>query len=151
MPRDELVSSLGNRCETWHMIVAPGQPLPRRSISQRAIHGFGGKESFAIRLDERYRMLELFNWNFWEPCSGLLISGIIHFASGDFAPAFDPSFAKMTLAIPNHERFWRRMRNEGAWFVGHLNGPTFNAQRITSNSEIPIESWTFYIGRWALH
>jgi hypothetical protein len=52
MPRDEFVSSLGNPCETWDMIVAPRQPFPRRSISQRAIHGFGSKERFTIWLDE---------------------------------------------------------------------------------------------------
>src|SRR5215813_14416268 len=107
------------------MIVAPRQPLPRRSIPQRAIYGVGSKEGFAIRCDERYLTLKLFDWNFREPRGCLLISSIIHFASSDFAPTFDPSFAKMTLAIPNHERFWRRMGNEGAWFVGHLNGPTF--------------------------
>jgi hypothetical protein len=111
MPRDELVSGLGNACEPRNVIVAPRQPFPRGSISQRPIHGFSGKEGFAIRLDECNRTLELFDWNFWEPRCCLLIGGIIHFASGDFAPTFDPPLAKMTLTIPNHERLWRWIRN----------------------------------------
>jgi hypothetical protein len=111
MPRDEFVSGLGNPCETKDVIVAPRQPFPRRSISQRAIHGFGGEEDFAIRLDERHCTLELFDWNFGESRCCLLISGIIHFANGDFAPTFDPPLAKMTRTIPNHERLWRRVRN----------------------------------------
>src|SRR4029453_6835350 len=134
MPRDEFVSGLGNPCETRDVIVAPRQPFPRRSISQRTIHGFGGKEGFAIRVDERYRTLELFDWNFREPRSCLLISAIIHFASSDLAPAFDPPLAKMTLAIPNHERFWRRVRNAKMFALLHKR-PTSNVQRPTSNSE----------------
>src|SRR6266496_2799520 len=134
MPRDEFVSSLGNPCETRDVIVAPRQPFPRRSISQRAIHRFGGKERFAIRLDKRSRTLELVDWNFGEPRGCLLIRGIIHLASGDFAPAFDPPLAKMTLAIPNHERFWRRVRN-AKMFASLHKRPTSNVQHPTSNSE----------------
>src|SRR6267378_8060482 len=112
MPRDEFVSGLGNACEPRNVIVAPRQPFPRGSTSQRAIHGFSGKGGFAIRLDECNRTLELFDWNFREPRCCLLIRGIIHFASGDFAPTFDPPLAEMALTIPNHERLWRWIRNE---------------------------------------
>src|SRR6266496_4078420 len=107
MPRDEFVSGLRNPCETRDVIVAPCQPFARRTISQRAIHGFSGKEGFAIRLDERNRALELVDWNFGKPRGCFLIGGVIHFARGDFAPTFDPPLAKKTLAIPNHERSWR--------------------------------------------
>src|SRR2546430_12339346 len=86
MVGDEFVSSLGNCCEARPVIVAPRQPFPRRSISQRAIHGFRSKAGFAIRLDECNGTLELFDWNFGEARGCLLISSIIHFACGDFAP-----------------------------------------------------------------
>ena len=134
MPRDEFVSGLRNPCETRDVIVAPCQPFARRTISQRAIHGFSGKEGFAIRLDERNRALELVDWNFGKPRGCFLIGGVIHFARGDFAPTFDPPLAKKTLAIPNHERSWRRVRNAEVRFVSHQR-PTSNAQRPTSNSE----------------
>jgi hypothetical protein len=104
MASDKFVSGLRNSCETGDVIVAPRQPFPRRSISQRAIHAFGAKEGFAIWLDEYDRAFELFDWNIGEPRGCLLIGGIIHFATSDFAPTFDPSFAKMTFAIPNDER-----------------------------------------------
>ncbi len=84
MPRDEFVSGLRNPCETRDVIVAPCQPFARRTISQRAIHGFSGKEGFAIRLDERNRALELVDWNFGKPRGCFLIGGVIHFARGDF-------------------------------------------------------------------
>jgi hypothetical protein len=145
MPRDESVSGLGNDCEPRNVIVAPRQPFPRGSTSQRAIHGFSGKEGFAMRLDECNRTLELFDWNFWEPRCCLLIGSIIHFASGDFAPTFDPPLAKMTLAIPNHERLWRWIRNAEVRFVSHQR-PTSNVQHPTSNSEsvlLGVEHWTF--------
>ena len=111
MPRDEFVSGLGDGSETRNVIVAPHQPFPRGSISQRPIYGFGGKEGFAIRLDKCDCTLKLFDWNFRESRRYLLIRCVIHLASGDFAPTFDPAFAKMTLTIPNHERIWRWIRN----------------------------------------
>src|SRR5882724_12224686 len=119
MPRDEFVSGLGDSSETRNVIVAPPQPFPRGSISQRPIHGFGGKEGFAIRLDKCNRSLKLFDWNFREPRRSLLIGGIIHFTGGDFAPTFDPPLAKMTLTVPNHERLWRPVRNAEVRFVSH--------------------------------
>src|SRR5262245_4346173 len=119
MSRNEFVSGLGNSCEPRNVIVAPGQPFPRGAISQRAVDGFGGEEGFTIRLDECNRPLELFDWNFREPRCCLLIGGIIHFASRDFAPTLDPPLAKMTLTIPNHERLWRWIRNAQMRFVSH--------------------------------
>src|SRR4029453_12452559 len=76
MPREELVSGLGDRSETRNVIVAPHQPFPRGSMSQRAIHRFGGKEGFAIRLDKCNGSLKLFDWNFREPRCSLLIGSI---------------------------------------------------------------------------
>src|SRR5262249_985362 len=49
---NEFVSAFGKPCETRHVIVAPGQPFTRWSISQRAIHSFRSEEGSAIRLDE---------------------------------------------------------------------------------------------------
>src|SRR5215471_4540974 len=119
MASDKFVSTLRNDCETRHMIVAPRQPFPRRLISQRAIHGFGSQEGFAIQFDEYDRASELFDWNFGEPRGRLLIGGVVHFPSRDFSPTLDPPLAKMTLAIPNHERLWRRVRNAEVRFVSH--------------------------------
>src|SRR5919198_6587803 len=111
MASDECVRSLGKRCEARYVIVAPRQPFPRSSISQGAVHRFGRKEGFAIRLDDCNRALELFDWNFGKPRGRILIGGVINVASRDFAPTLDPPLAKKTLAIPNHERLCRRIRN----------------------------------------
>src|SRR4030095_14499403 len=147
MASDEFVNGLRHSRETGEVIIAPRQPFPRRSISQRAIHRFSGYERFTIWLNEYDRAFELVDWNFGEPHGCLLITGIIDLAGSDFAPTFDPSFAKMTLAIPNHERLWRRVRNEAARFVSH-QGPTSNVQRSTSNSESVLLS--VRVGRSAL-
>src|SRR5205814_5309274 len=69
---------------------------------------FSGKKGFAIWFNESDSALELFERNFWKSIGRFLIGGIINFAGGDFAPAFDPAPAKMTFAVPNHE--WLRWR-----------------------------------------
>src|SRR4029078_3298137 len=119
MACDECASGLGNACEPRNVIVTPRQPFLRGSLSQRAIDGFGGKGGFGITRDEGNRSRELCDWNFREPRCCLLKGGIIHVASGDFAPMFAPPLAKMTLAIPNHERLWRWIRNAKVRFVSH--------------------------------
>ncbi len=103
MTSDELVSNLRSRRETGNLIITPGQPSTRKSISERAIDGFRRKKSFAVWFDESDGALEPFDGNFWKSVRRFLISFVINFARGDFAPPLDPAFAKMTFAIPNHE------------------------------------------------
>jgi hypothetical protein len=93
------------------VVVTPLQPFSRRPISQRTIDGFRGKKCFAIWLDESHRVLELIEWNFGEPISGLLVCCVINLTGGYFPPPLDPHFAKKTFAVPDHERFRRRIRN----------------------------------------
>src|SRR5437870_13317391 len=107
MTCDELVSGFGNRCESRNVIVAPRQPSSRRSISQRAVDGFRGQNSFAVRLNESHRAPELIARDFWESVGDFLISGVIDFTGGDLSPALDPHLAKMTFPDPDHARLDR--------------------------------------------
>src|SRR5438128_2420027 len=121
MTSDEVVSSFGNRCESRNVIVAPRQPSSRRSISQRAVDGFRGKKGFAVRLNESYRALQLFDSNFGKLMRCPLISGVIDFTGGDFSPALDPQLAKMTFPVPDQERFRRRIGNALMFSSLHRN------------------------------
>src|SRR2546426_341820 len=111
MTCDEVVSGFGNRCESRNVIVAPRQPSSRRPISQRAIDGFRGKKSFAVRLNESHRAPELIARDFGESVRDFLISGVIDFTGGDLSPALDPQLAKITFPVPDQERFPRRIGN----------------------------------------
>src|SRR5439155_8210944 len=109
MTSDEVVSGVGDRREPGNAIVTPRQPFARTSISQRATDCFRGKKRFAVWLDESKRALELLKRNFGKLMRRLLAGDVIDLAGGDFAPALDPPLAKMTLTVPDHERFERRM------------------------------------------
>jgi len=78
---------------------------------QRTIDGFRRKKCFAIWLDESHGVLELIEWNFGELISCLLVCRVINLTGGYFPPPLDPHFAKMTFAVPDHERFGRGIRN----------------------------------------
>ena len=114
MTSDELVSEFGNCRESRHVIITPGQPFSGRPASQRAIDSFRCKKGFAIWLDESNRAFELFDGNLRKPICCFLVGYIINFARGDFAPAFNPAFAKMTFPVPNHERLGRGVGNAQA-------------------------------------
>src|SRR6266478_987249 len=108
MASDEVVSSLRDRREPGGPIVTPGQPFSRTLVSQRAIDCFRAKKSLAIWFNESDSALELFEGNFWKSIRRFLIGDIINFVRSNFAPALDPAPAKMTFAVPNHERLrWR--------------------------------------------
>src|SRR5207245_3070274 len=84
--------------------------------------------SFAVWLNQSDCALELFDRNFGELMRRLLICRVIDLAGGDFPPALDPPLAKMTFAVPDHERFRRRIGNAQVQLVGHY---TPNVQRPT--------------------
>src|SRR5712664_3591730 len=111
MTSDRFISGFGNRGESWSVIVTPRQPFSRRPIAQRAIDGFRGEKSFAVWLNQSDCAPELFDWNFGEPMSRLLIGRVIDHTFRDLSPALDPLFAKMTFAVPDRERFRRRIGN----------------------------------------
>src|SRR6266404_2025057 len=146
MTSDELVSSFGDLRESRNVVVTPLQPFFRSSMAQRAIDGLGGKEGSAVWLDQSDCALELFDRNFGELTRCLLVCGVIDLTGGDFPPALNPSFAKKTFAVPDHERFGRRIGNAEARLPSHQR-PTFNAQRPTFNSE--NLSWSLGVRRWA--
>src|SRR6059036_1700315 len=114
MTSDELVSGFGDLRESRNVIVTPLQPFSRRPILQRTIDGFRGKKCFAIWLDESHGVLELIEWNFGELISCLLVCRVINLTGGYFPPPLDPHFAKMTFAIPDHERFGGRIGDAAA-------------------------------------
>lgn len=134
MTGDEFVNDFGNGRESRNVMVAPGQPTSRRSISRRAIDGFRGKERFAVRLNQNHCALELFDGNFGESVCDLLVRCVIDLTGGDYLPAFDPQPAEITFAIPDQERLCRWMRN-AEMFASLHKRRTSNAQRPTSNSE----------------
>src|SRR5881275_2683498 len=75
---------------------------------QQAAHRF---PEIPIEQFQRAVALELFDRNFGEPMRCLLVRDVIDLTRGDFLPALDPSFAKMTFAVPDHEGFRRRIGN----------------------------------------
>src|SRR6266480_1050776 len=117
----QVVSGLGNRREPGNAIVTPRQPFARTSISQGATDCFRGKKRFAVWLDESKRALELLKRNFGKLMRCFLVGDIIDLAGGYFAPALDPPLAKMTLTVPDHERFWRRIAD--AEMIASLHKP----------------------------
>src|SRR5206468_12083252 len=116
---DKFITKFGNRRETGNMIITPGQPFSRRSTSQRAVNCFRCKESFPVWFDKSDRAFKLFDRNFGKPIRCFLVGYVINFAGSDFPPAFDPALAKMTFAVPNHKRLWRRSGNAEMRFVSH--------------------------------
>src|SRR5947209_16162090 len=97
MTCDEVVSGFGNRCESRNVIVAPRQPSSRRSISQRAVDGFRGQKSFAVRLNESHCTPELIARDFGESVGDFLISGVIDFTGGYLSHALDSQLSKITF------------------------------------------------------
>src|SRR5438552_7245640 len=107
--RDNFVSNLGNRRGTGNVIITPRQPFARGSTTQRAIDGLRREKNFARLVDVNDRALELLPRYFRKSHRCFLISLVLNLARSQHSPALDPQSAKMTLAIPNHERLrWRR-------------------------------------------
>ena len=73
--------------------------------------GFRGKKSFAVWLNQSDCAFELLDRNFREAMRYILICSVIDLTASDFPPPFDPSLAKMAFAVPDHQRFRRRIRN----------------------------------------
>src|SRR5712692_10951195 len=109
MARNEFVNGFGDRRETGNVVVTPRQPFSRRSTSQRPIDRFCRKKNLALPVDVSDGALEFRPGDFRKFFRDFLIRGVLNLATRDLAPALDPQSAKMTFAIPNHERFgWRR-------------------------------------------
>ena len=82
------------------------------------INRFRRDENLTGLIDINNRVLELFPRNFWKTLRDFLIWRVLDFPRGNFAPAFNPATAKMAFAIPNHERFGRRIGNAELVFHG---------------------------------
>src|SRR5436309_4610463 len=141
MPSDELVTDFRNRRESRDVVVAPCEPSSRRSISQRAIDGFRGKKSFAVRLDENHRAPKFFSRNFRESVCNLLVRYVIDLIGGDFAPTLDPQPAEITLAVPDQERPGWGISDAEVRPVRH------QCQRSTPNAQRPILNFAFDVER----
>src|SRR6266436_1914530 len=114
MRSDELVSDFGNSRESRDVIVTPRQPSSRRPISQRAIDGFRGKKSFAVRLNQSHRPRKLFGRNFRESVGDLLVRCVIDLTASDYLPALDPQPTENTFTVPDQERLGWRLGNAKA-------------------------------------
>src|SRR5712692_1112962 len=108
MARNEFVNGFGDRRETGNVVVTPRQPFSRRSTSQRPINRFCRKKNLALPVDVSDGALEFRPGDFRKFFRDFLIRRIFNLATRDLAPALDPQPAKMTFAIPNHERSGKR-------------------------------------------
>src|SRR5437016_3382553 len=107
------------------MVVTPGQPFA--TALKRTINGFRRGKHVAGRVDINNCALELLSWNLRKASRAFLERSVIDLAPGELAPSFNPQTAKMTLAVPNHERLGRRIGDAPSRFARH--------QRRTSNVE----------------
>src|SRR5882762_437815 len=109
MPCDEGITEFRNRSEAGKVLVTPPQPFFRGSATQRLIDRFRRDENLTGLIDINDRALELLPRNFWKTLRDFLIWRVLDFARSNYTPALNPASAEMTFAIPNHERFRRRI------------------------------------------
>src|SRR5882724_180841 len=104
---DEAVSDFSNFGKDARFAIPPQRPLPFWIFCERKKNGFSAGVNRAIGFNELDRFLKLLARNFGKVLCDLWIlkRQIIHSLAGQFSPTRNPKFAKITVAVENHQRF----------------------------------------------
>jgi hypothetical protein len=119
VPGDHLVSELRDRGKAGNVLVAPRQPFFRTSAAQRSVNRVCCREHITFAIDENDRAFELRARNFRKLPGNFLRRGVVDLSIGNHLPTLNPMPAKMTIAVPNHERLGRWMGNARKRFLLH--------------------------------